>query len=384
MLEIKERILKLKREGKASSLTEIETRQLLIDPLITAMGYNFNELDQVRLGWRGGKEVQEQKEADYALFLPGQTKPSIIVEAKRLRSELKDEKILSQTLMYAFINGVAWCIVTNGNTITVFDAFDKNRKDRSLFPAFDIEQLDADQGISSERAEFLLGLLTPDALRNGKPDDYRDGEQARKAVYETVLNCVRGPEKSFVRLIKKTLNRKYNDRQISAALRYLSVTAGDEAPTANAEKSSIRQTPQASIKPIMKPKKGPRRAERIAVWEKKNTLVCPMRDDGFNETFLGENRWYAIRLRKDRIPYIKYIAAYRVRPISAITHYAEVASIVPCGKEEIARGAASGFDCKGKYIVQLKGKPIAIKPTHVLPGVPQGIVFVSLDEILGG
>lgn len=58
-----------------------------------------------------------------------------------------------------------------------------------------------------------------------------------------------------------------------------------------------------------------------------DTVVVPAREDGFQETFIGENCWYAIRINSSMIPKIKYIAAYRVAPVSAITHIAEVKSI---------------------------------------------------------
>lgn len=60
-----------------------------------------------------------------------------------------------------------------------------------------------------------------------------------------------------------------------------------------------------------------------------DTIVVPAREDGFEETFIGENRWYAIRIHGTMRPQIKYIAAYRVAPVSAITHIATVKSIEP-------------------------------------------------------
>lgn len=58
-----------------------------------------------------------------------------------------------------------------------------------------------------------------------------------------------------------------------------------------------------------------------------DTIVVPAREDGFKEVFIDENCWYAIRLNSSMIPKIKYIAAYQIAPISAITHIAEVKSI---------------------------------------------------------
>lgn len=58
-----------------------------------------------------------------------------------------------------------------------------------------------------------------------------------------------------------------------------------------------------------------------------DTIVVPAREDGFNEEFLENNRWFAIRISSAMIDKIKYIAAYQVAPVSGITHIAEVERI---------------------------------------------------------
>ncbi len=60
-----------------------------------------------------------------------------------------------------------------------------------------------------------------------------------------------------------------------------------------------------------------------------DTVVVPAREEGFKEVFLGENCWRAIRIHGSMRPQIRYIAAYQVHPISAITHIAPVRSIEP-------------------------------------------------------
>jgi len=60
-----------------------------------------------------------------------------------------------------------------------------------------------------------------------------------------------------------------------------------------------------------------------------DTVVVPSREEGFQDVFLKENRWYAVRIHGTMRPQIKYIAAYRVAPVSAITHIAPVRSIEP-------------------------------------------------------
>ena len=58
-----------------------------------------------------------------------------------------------------------------------------------------------------------------------------------------------------------------------------------------------------------------------------DTVVVPARDGGFERVFLGEHRWWAVKIHPSMRGQLKYIAAYRVRPRSAITHYAPIRSI---------------------------------------------------------
>lgn len=58
-----------------------------------------------------------------------------------------------------------------------------------------------------------------------------------------------------------------------------------------------------------------------------DTIVVPAREEGFLEAFIENNHWYSIRISSAMINKIKYIAAYQVAPVSAISYVAEVARI---------------------------------------------------------
>jgi hypothetical protein len=80
-----------------------------------------------------------------------------------------------------------------------------------------------------------------------------------------------------------------------------------------------------------------------------DTIVCPAHKDGFDKEFLGRNRWYAIRVSRNVIPRLKYIALYLTSPSCQITHFGRIRAIKP-------------WRDSGKYIVLLKEKPKHIGP----------------------
>ncbi len=103
-----------------------------------------------------------------------------------------------------------------------------------------------------------------------------------------------------------------------------------------------------------------------------DTIVVPAREDGFQETFLGENRWYAIRIHSSMRSQIKYIAVYRVAPQSAITHIGTVASVEP-------------WKDSGKYVVNLIAPAASIGPVPLLKGGrvkgPQNLRYTSRTRL---
>lgn len=105
-----------------------------------------------------------------------------------------------------------------------------------------------------------------------------------------------------------------------------------------------------------------------------DTVVVPARDEGFQETFIGEDCWYAVRIHGAMRPQIKYVAAYRVAPVSAITHIAPVRSIEPIGEE-------------GKSILRFSSPATEIGPIPLTQGgrvrAPQNIRYTTRDRLEG-
>lgn len=103
-----------------------------------------------------------------------------------------------------------------------------------------------------------------------------------------------------------------------------------------------------------------------------DTIVVPAQEDGFQDAFINQNCWYSIRIHSSMIPKIKYIAAYRVAPESAITHIAEVKTI-------------QQYEDSNKYILYFSGPAKKIDPIKLVPKsvvkAPQNARYTSLSKL---
>ncbi len=93
-----------------------------------------------------------------------------------------------------------------------------------------------------------------------------------------------------------------------------------------------------------------------------DTVIVPAGKDGFENVFLGENCWHALRLSKQSLTKIKYLAVYQTRPISAITHYARIDHFEPYNKGD-------------KYKAVFSERPQPINPPIALDDAPRGAMM---------
>ena len=107
---------------------ERRTRQVLIDPLLKAFGWDVSNPGTVCL---------EHNHMDYALMLDDG--PVAVIEAKPLGNSL-DTKVISQAVTYANVNNIPYIVVTNGDRWEMYEVFKSGKLEDKRLMEFELSK----------------------------------------------------------------------------------------------------------------------------------------------------------------------------------------------------------------------------------------------------
>lgn len=122
---------------RGQGLTEQDTKNAFIEPILGALGWPKEDLDRVRAEYR---HTSRDNPVDYALFDEG--RPVMFVEAKALDHDIDSHKFVSQVLSYANVAGVDWALITNGHQWDLYSVFARTDAAKKRF--FSTHLRDAD------------------------------------------------------------------------------------------------------------------------------------------------------------------------------------------------------------------------------------------------
>jgi len=97
------------------SYNEENTKKSFIEPLFRALGWNVEDSEEVK-----AEEKISKKRVDYAFRINGVNK--FFLEAKALKEYTSDPKYIAQAIEYAWNKSVPWAILSNFETLRVFNA----------------------------------------------------------------------------------------------------------------------------------------------------------------------------------------------------------------------------------------------------------------------
>ncbi|MFZ3057709.1 MAG: N-6 DNA methylase [Minisyncoccales bacterium] len=186
----------LKNSGKLKFYTEEEVKKDFILPLFESLGWDVHNKKEV-----SAEETISSDRVDYGFYLNDRVK--FYLEAKKFNVDIHDEKFASQTIKYSFNKGVTWAILTNFETLVVFNAqyIEGKLSDKRFFEI--------------NCSEFLsridqLNLLSKDAFKNDLLD--KDAEKVGKKLQKvSVSNLLYKDLQSCRDILTKDLGLWNND-----------------------------------------------------------------------------------------------------------------------------------------------------------------------------
>lgn len=147
-----------------SKYTEEETKKGFIEPLFEILGWNIKTRNEVTL-----EEHQSSGRVDYGFYLNERLK--FYLEAKALSVDLNREDFANQAVRYSWNKGATWAILTDFESIKVFNAQDIERSlaDKLFFEIKYNEFSDRlDQLWLLSKESFENDLLDKEAEKYGK------------------------------------------------------------------------------------------------------------------------------------------------------------------------------------------------------------------------
>lgn len=147
---------------KTKNANEANTKALVIEPLLMALGWDLADIDAVEREVR----VFEGTFLDYALKVDDVAR--IYVEAKSISGNVDDKKFVAQAINYANNDGVVWCVLTNGVRYRVFKTNEAAAMEGKLLFEVDLHQPDQSMAQKVEQ----LGLIGRQSVANGALDRY--------------------------------------------------------------------------------------------------------------------------------------------------------------------------------------------------------------------
>lgn len=185
------------KTADASTLNEANTKALLIEPILSALGWDMYDLESVTREYR----VYDGTFLDYALLVS--KRPALFCEAKPTRMALDDPKWVSQAINYANNEGVVWCVLTDGLRWRVFKANEAAPMEKKL--AFEVTLAELFAPETSARAEELFHCLTPAAVAEGELSRLGTQVFVDSRVQDVLAELLEEPPAKLVDLVRSQM-----------------------------------------------------------------------------------------------------------------------------------------------------------------------------------
>jgi len=251
-----ERLDKYRRPGQR--IGEQNTKAMLIEPVLHALGWDLFDPDEVNREYR---RRSSDNPVDYALLLL--RTPRLFVEAKGLGENLDDPRWANQTISYAAVAGVEWIALTNGAQWRIYNAHAPVPVEDKLFRTVNV----ADE---PDKAEEILDLLSKENMRENRIQELWQGYFVDRQVHTVLTELFAGtePPADLVGLVAKRTERLGKDEVRASLIRARATfdfPLPTHAPPMPAPVPAITHVrPQAPVPPVVTPAPVDKPAPRTA------------------------------------------------------------------------------------------------------------------------
>lgn len=185
--------------GRADKVkSEASTNASLVQPFLTALGYDVGNPDEVFPEHHADYSQKYQNKVDYAILHQGE--PVVAIESKRVGADMKDDSGQLRSYFHA-LQKVKLGILTDGLKYQFYADSDKeNVMDEAPFLRFDFSKIAKDNSVDDSTLEGIA------AIRRGlfNPEDV-GAEAKRKLLFESVVGVIKKfksePSDEFVTFI---------------------------------------------------------------------------------------------------------------------------------------------------------------------------------------
>ena len=318
LLECIESLQARLEKHRNTDLKETPTRTIFIDPLLLTLGWDVRNWDDVQLEY----PTIDGKSVDYAAKI--NDKAVLLIEAKSLDDPLTDVRAITQVVGYAANDGIEWCVLTNGAKYKVYCTREKGTAPEKLLFEVSLDST-ANNGMTNQQVAECLLRISKEAIENGVLGKFGEEIFTKGKVSKALDKVFQNPPKSLIRELRNIIS---DDSIKPSQVQKIIGKLWTEKNKIQIPFTPITEDVSIALQRT-KEKRREYEIESVNSVDKSlfNTIVVPSQEEGFKEVFLKENRWYEIRIHSSMVNRIKYIAAYQVAPISAITHLAEVKDI---------------------------------------------------------
>jgi len=215
--EVRKRIQKIR--DRRGTINEENTKATLIDPILAALGWDMQNIDEVQHEYR---YKPQDNPVDYGLFM--NATPRLFAEAKSLETDLTDRKWILQNVNYANAAGVEWCVLTNGDEYRIYNSHAPVEVEQKLFRSVRVSD-----NANSGQVIDTLSLLSKAQMQGTLLDELWTAHFIDRNVRLSIAGLFANQDPALIRLVRSRA-KSVTTRQVRESLRRARIIIDFPAP----------------------------------------------------------------------------------------------------------------------------------------------------------